>query len=130
LGLLIDTSVAIDLLEGSPRILGRQDQFGQDAFLSVVSRIELEAAIYRDGVADDRLRSRLDEFTEQIGELPFTAREVAAYSSIIGVKGFSRRLVVDRMICATAITHGLTLATLNPRDVRGIPGLTVEDWSS
>jgi tRNA(fMet)-specific endonuclease VapC len=34
------------------------------------------------------------------------------------------------MIAATAITHGLTLATLNRRDFRDIPGLTVEDWSA
>ena len=45
-------------------------------------------------------------------------------------KGFSRRLVVDRMIAATALANDLSLATLNPRDFRDIPGLKIEDWSS
>ena len=31
---------------------------------------------------------------------------------------------------ATSLTAGLVLATLNPRDVAGIDGLAVEDWSS
>jgi predicted nucleic acid-binding protein len=34
------------------------------------------------------------------------------------------------MIAATAVTYGLTLATLNARDFHGIPLLTVEDWST
>jgi tRNA(fMet)-specific endonuclease VapC len=33
------------------------------------------------------------------------------------------------MIAATALANDLSLATLNPRDVRNIPGLAVEDWS-
>ena len=49
---------------------------------------------------------------------------------IIAESGFSRRLVSDRMIAATAITYELTLATLNPRDFRSIPGLVIEDWSA
>ena len=35
----------------------------------------------------------------------------------------------DLLIAATARAHGLTLATLNVRHFRGLPGLTVEDWS-
>jgi predicted nucleic acid-binding protein len=35
----------------------------------------------------------------------------------------------DLLIAATARTHGLTLATLNIRHFRNLPGVTVEDWS-
>jgi len=35
----------------------------------------------------------------------------------------------DLLIAATARTHGLTLATLNIRDFRNLPGVAVEDWS-
>lgn len=79
---------------------------------------------------DRGLRARVDELIDRLEELPFTSREVAAYSAIIAAKGFSRRLVVDRMIAATALAHNLTLATLNPRDFLNVPGLTVDDWST
>lgn len=36
----------------------------------------------------------------------------------------------DLLIMATARAHNLKLATLNIRDFRGFPGLTVEDWSA
>ena len=39
------------------------------------------------------------------------------------------RPVLDLMIAATALHHGLAVATLNARDFDGIPGLAVEDWS-
>lgn len=127
--LLLDTSVAVELVAGVPRSVRRVEQIdGQ--FLSVISRVELAAGVYRGGDLDPLARARLDSLVERVEELAFTGREVEAYSSIIAEKGFSRRLVVDRMIAATAIANDLTLATLNPRDVRGISGLTIEDWSS
>jgi tRNA(fMet)-specific endonuclease VapC len=129
LPLLLDTSVAVELLEDGQRIIERVAELdGQ--FLSAISRVELEAGVYRHGRLIEKRRERLDALVAQVEELEFTGREVAAYSSIIAMKGFSRRLVVDRMIAATAITHGLALATLNPRDFSGIAGLTLEDWSA
>ena len=73
--------------------------------------------------------TRLERLLKGVEEIELTGREVAAYASIIAARGFSRRLVVDRMIAATALANDLTLATLNPRDFRNIPGLTIEDWS-
>jgi tRNA(fMet)-specific endonuclease VapC len=126
---LLDTNIAVALLDDEQRTIERVAQIdGQ--FLSVISRVELEAGVYRDGSLDRNRRSRLDGLLEHVEELDFTGREVAAYSSIIAAKGFSRRLVVDRMIAATALANDLTLATLNPRDFRDIPGLRIEDWSN
>lgn len=126
--LLLDTSVAVALLEDVPSVTERTMQIdGQ--FLSVISRVELEAGVYRQPSLIDERRRRLDTFLQQVEELEFTGREAAAYSAIIAAKGFSRRLVTDRMIAATAVSYGITIATLNPRDFRDIPGLSVEDWS-
>jgi tRNA(fMet)-specific endonuclease VapC len=130
LPLLLDTSVAVELIDDSPRVIQRRHQYGEEVFLSAISRVELEAGVYREGKADASLRRRVDELVERLEELPFTGREVHAYSAIIAARGFSRRLVVDRMIAATAISNDLTLATLNPRDFRDIPALTIEDWSA
>jgi tRNA(fMet)-specific endonuclease VapC len=128
LPLLLDTSVAVEVLEEVTRTTERVAEVdGQ--FLSVISWLELEACVYRDASQTANRRIRLDGLLEHVEVLDFTGREVAAYSSIVAASGFSRRLVTDRMIAATAMTHGLTLATLNPRDFRNIPGLTIEDWS-
>ncbi len=125
---MLDTSVAVEVLEEVTRTTERVAEVdGQ--FLSVISWLELEAGVYRDASQTANRRIRLDGLLEHVEVLDFTGREVAAYSSIVAASGFSRRLVTDRMIAATAMTHGLTLATLNPRDFRNIPGLTIEDWS-
>jgi tRNA(fMet)-specific endonuclease VapC len=129
LPLLLDTSVAVDLLDEVQRTAERVARIdGQ--FLSVISWLELEAGVHRDAASAVRRRLRLDGFVEKVEVLDFTAGEVAAYSAIVAAQGFSRRLVTDRMIAATAITNGLTLATLNARDFRDIPGLKIEDWSA
>jgi predicted nucleic acid-binding protein len=129
LPLLLDTSIAVELLDDVQRTTARVSQI-DGLFLSVISWIELEAGIYRHNSVDSKRRARLDGFLEYVELLDFTGREVAAYSAILAAKGFSRRLVSDRMIAATAVTYGLTLATLNARDFHGIPLLTVEDWST
>jgi predicted nucleic acid-binding protein len=129
LPLLLDTSVAVDLLDEVQATTNRVEKLdGQ--FLSVISWLELEAGVYREATNAAMRRARLDVFLEQVEVLDFTSREVAAYSKIIAANGSSRRLVSDRMIAATAITYQLSLATLNPRDFRNIPGLTIEDWSN
>jgi tRNA(fMet)-specific endonuclease VapC len=129
LPVLLDTSVAVELLDGVPRSIDRAAKIdGQ--YLSVISWVELEAGVYRDRSLKHGRRMLLDGFLDQVEVLEFTGHEVPAYSSIIATSGFSRRLVADRMIAATAITQGLILATLNPRDFRDIRGLTIEDWSA
>jgi predicted nucleic acid-binding protein len=128
LALLLDTGIVVDLVNRVEATTKRVH--GVDSlYLSVVSQVELEAGLFMDGELDPVLRARRDAVLERVESLPFTEREVAAYAAIIAAMGFSRRLVVDRMIAATALAHGLTVATLNPRDFRAIPGLSLEDWA-
>jgi predicted nucleic acid-binding protein len=128
LPLLLDTSIVVDLINRVETTTERVR--GIDSlYLSVVSQVELEAGLFTDGELDPVLCARRDAVLERVESLPFTEREVAAYATVIAVMGFSRRLVVDRMIAATALAHGLTVATLNPKDFRGIPGLALEDWT-
>jgi predicted nucleic acid-binding protein len=129
LAVLLDTSVAVELIDDVTRSKDRARE-ANGLYLSVISHLELEAGVYRAGELGRIFRVRLDRFLERVEELDFTSREVAAYSTIIASRGFSRRLIVDRMIAATGVANELTLATLNPRDFRGIPGLTIEDWSA
>jgi predicted nucleic acid-binding protein len=128
LALLLDTGIVVDLVNRVEATTKRVH--GVDSlYLSVVSQVELETGLFMDGELDPVLRARRDAVLERVESLPFTEREVAAYAAIIAAMGFSRRLVVDRMIAATALAHGLTVATLNPRDFRAIPGLSLEDWA-
>jgi len=97
--------------------------------LSIVSVVELEGGVV---VAAEGLAIRrrlLDKIYASLEILPFGEHEAKAYRTIIAELGFSRRLIIDRMIAAQAIEAAATLATLNARDFRDIPGLTIEDWS-
>lgn len=64
--------------------------------------------------------------------LPFDAAAADTFSRLaVETRRRGRpRPVVDLMIAATALRHGLVLATLNVRDFAGIPGLVVENWSA
>ena len=64
--------------------------------------------------------------------LPFDAMAAAVFGGVAGaLKRVGRpRPIMDLLIAATALHHGLAVATLNPKDFEGIPGLRVEDWSA
>lgn len=126
--LLLDTSVAIALRDSEPGLLERRKGSSAVASISVVTAVELEGGIWRSQSGVAERRAALDAIYEVFELLAFTDREAAAYGQIVEQLGFSRSKVIDRMIAATAIVVGRTLATLNPRDFQGIPGLTVEDW--
>ncbi|HET6535670.1 MAG TPA: PIN domain-containing protein [Sphingomicrobium sp.] len=126
---LIDTNIAILLIEGDRSTFERVDALPEAPMLSVISTVELEAGLYEYGQEDADLRSRLNLLLDRVDVLPFTSREVAAYGRIVATLGYSRRMIIDRMIAATALTQGAALLTANPRDFRNIADLTVEDWS-
>lgn len=113
------------------RIEGRADA---PFFLSVITVSELLHGVHR---AQDRTqRARRSVFVEAIIErfprLPIdlpTARihaevwsDLARHGTPVGPH--------DLWIAATALAHGLTLATLNVREFARVPGLEFEDWSS
>lgn len=126
---LIDTNIAILLVEGDRAIVQRVEALEEAPLLSVISTVELEAGLYESSEENADLRQRVNLLLDRVEELSFTSREVAAYGRIVAHLGYSRRMIIDRMIAATALTHDAVLLTANPRDFRNIPGLTIEDWS-
>jgi tRNA(fMet)-specific endonuclease VapC len=127
--LLLDTSVAVALRENMIAVGDRFARLRRLPSLSVVSVIELEGGVTVVPEGRDARRRVLDQLYDSLEILPFGEAEAAAYRRIIEQCGFSRRLIIDRMIASQAIAARATLATLNPRDFREISDLDVADWS-
>lgn len=126
---LIDTNIAILLRDLDGVVTARIAALDQLPALSVVSLIELEGGVAASS-ADILRRSRQRKLLSALNVLSFGVEEAEAYGAIVAALGFSRRKIVDRMIAAQAICAGAALATLNPRDFRGIAGLQIEDWTA
>ena len=60
--------------------------------------------------------------------LPFEDADARAYTLIVSTLGYSRPLILDRMIAATALVHDLLLITMNGADFRDVPELKLEVW--
>ena len=125
---LIDTNVAIYLRDGDPEIVARVAALDEPPVMSIITHVELEGGIATKPHLSEVRRSRLAEILAETPVLDFEAIMVDAYRNILEVSGYSRARVLDRMIAATAIAHGLTLITINGDDFRDIPGLDLEIW--
>lgn len=75
-------------------------------------------------------RARIEDLAGHIPVPPFgqlEARRCAALRQSLQQQGLRvRSRLLDLMIAATALEHGLTLATNNAADYRGIPDLLIE----
>jgi tRNA(fMet)-specific endonuclease VapC len=87
-----------------------------------------------DGLANDpnsvAMRQRFEMLVGPMPVLPFASGEAdrcAGIRSMLRQQGKGvRPRVLDLMIAATALEHGMTLVTNNPADYDDIPGLIVE----
>jgi tRNA(fMet)-specific endonuclease VapC len=125
---LLDSNVVIHVRDGDPDIRNRVAGLSGDVSISVISRVELEGGVVKDPSQTARRRARLDAFVSNVQVLTFDEPAVEAYRAIVEAAGYSRRKMLDRMLAAQAIVHGLTLVTLNGTDFRDIPGLDLEAW--
>ena len=126
---MFDTSVAIAFRDQHEPTLERAGRLDQIVVLPILAVVELEGGVAAANVDRDRRRASLDRMYALLEIVPFTEREAAVYRQIVTRLGFSRSKIIDRMIAAQAIMAGARLATLNPRDFRGIADLRIDDWS-
>lgn len=125
---MLDTSVAIDLRDGSPEVASRVQQLEGPVVLSIITRIELEGGVHRIPADSGTRLQRLDILLGVLPTVPFDDHAADIYRAIIETCGFSRRKMADRMIAAQALIEDATLVTLNPGDFRDIPGLKLLAW--
>ncbi|WP_353205028.1 PIN domain-containing protein [Sphingomonas sp.] len=125
---LIDTNVAIEWRDGTSAIIAAISKLADPPLISIITRIELEGGVYRDPSHAALRRSRLDLLLTTLPVLDLPESVADRYRDIIAATGFSRRRILDRLIAATAIVHGLTLITINGTDFADIPNLKLEIW--
>lgn len=122
---LLDTTVAIALLNGAPQMLERLSKLAiGDVALSAVTLSELLAAASKDA----RLAEAVALLAEDIDVLPFDQAAAEAYGRLLRKVEHKRRRTLDRMLAAQALAPGMTLVTAAPEDFADIAGLAVENW--
>lgn len=125
---LIDTNVAIHLRDLDTSVLRRLPEAGEQISMSILSVIELEGGINQEPVRAVARRTGLRRLLQTAEVIECDLSVATVYGNIVQRLGFSRPRLIDRLIAATAIVHGLTLITINGPDFRDIPGLSLEVW--
>lgn len=127
MAVLIDTSV---LVNAERRRLSLEGAVGeQERAISVITASELLHGVHR--AADDRIRTRRQAFVEHIissvEPLPITTAVARIHAEIWAA--LERRGEVigahDMWIAATALSHGMAIATANAIEFGRVPGLAV-----
>lgn len=96
--------------------------------IAIITRVELESGSARKVPQWELRQARLDALLKRLVVHDFDRNCADAYRQIIAAIGFSRPKLLDHMIAATALAHGLTLATANGKDFADIPSLSLESW--
>jgi tRNA(fMet)-specific endonuclease VapC len=129
---LLDTSIYSQPIRDVPndRVMMRWSEHPDShvCISSIVHAEVLQGLIDRDSSKYWRRYRELLENHYTI--LPFDTVVSETYSKlVVKLKQTGKpRPMADLMIAATAIQHGLILATLNVKDFKDIPGLIVENW--
>jgi tRNA(fMet)-specific endonuclease VapC len=127
LAVLIDTSVLVDV---ERRGLSLERALGErERAISVITASELLHGVHR--ATDDRVRTRRQAFVEHlihsIEPLPITTSVARSHAEIwAGLERSGEAIGAhDMWIAATAVSHGMEVATANASEFDRVPGLTV-----
>ena len=127
MAVLIDTSVLINAERRGPSL---EDALGErERAISVITASELLHGVHR--ATDGHVRVRRQAFVEymisSIEPLPITTSVTRTHAEIWA--GLERDGEVigahDMWIAATAVSHGMEIATANATEFERVPGLTV-----
>lgn len=127
MAVLIDTSVLIDAERRGPSLEGVLGE--RERAISVITASELLHGVHRatDGHARARRQAFVEYMISSIEPLPITTSVARAHAEIWA--GLERDGEVigahDMWIAATAVSHGMEIATANATEFERVPGLTV-----
>ena len=126
---LLDTNIAIHFEEGNEHVMRKCAGHVDEMFLSAITLVELERAIYSEPEDLALHEKRLAALLRIAPVVAFDQAAAHTYGKIIRQLGLSRRRDFDRMIAAHAISIKSILVTNNASDFSDIPGLKMEDWT-
>lgn len=127
MAVLIDTSVLVNV---ERRGLSLERALGErERAISVITASELLHGVHR--ATDDHVRTRRQAFVEHlissIEPLPITTRVARSHAEIwAGLERNGEAIGAhDMWIAATALSHGMDVATANAIEFERVPGLAV-----
>ena len=130
---LLDTSVFCQPIKNCPveAALNRWSALGDPAVCtSAICLAEILQGLHSRNSATywARYRAFLDN---RYPILPFDAAVAGTFGDLAAaIKRIGKsKPTIDLLIAANAKHHGLSVATLNPKEFRDLPGVAVEDWS-
>ena len=133
-GYLLDTNVVSETRKKKADervLLFLESAEGSELYISVLTLGELRKGVARKKLEDPEAAARLAGWVEGL-EVSFADRIVGIDSAIAGLwgdwSGQRPRPVVDTLLAATAVVHGLTLVTRNIRDVEDTPVKVLDPW--
>jgi predicted nucleic acid-binding protein len=138
LSYLLDTNVVSELRKigdgkADARVAAWVDaEDAESFFISAITILELERGVLaiqrRDAAQGARLRTWLDNHVrpEFAGRILPVDDAIATRCAHLHIP--DRRNEVDALIAATALVHGLTVATRNVRDFEGTGVVVVNPW--
>lgn len=128
---VLDSCICIDFLRGklpgALRIMRQSDP----RLFAIPAIVEAELHVGADNSRDpQRSRRIVDEFLIPFKILPFDSTCARIYGN---ARAYLEKqgLAIggnDLLIAATCLAHGATLATHNVRELKRVPGLSIEDW--
>lgn len=127
MAVLIDTSILIDAERRKAPF--DRSLVGAGATISVITVSEMLHGVHR--AADEEMRLRRQAFVEHliagVTPLEITSQIARVHASIWAELEGAGNLIAahDLWIAATALAHGLQVATANTRDFERVPGLPV-----
>jgi tRNA(fMet)-specific endonuclease VapC len=126
-GWLIDTSALVDAERGGGA-LGRVPEEDEHA-ISVVTVSELLHGVHRaaDGARRTRRRAFVEHVLAELEMLPATVEVARIHADLWAQLEASGEVIGahDLWIAATALAHGMRIATTNVREFGRVPGLDV-----
>lgn len=127
MAVLIDTSVLVHVERRGHTL---DEAVGeQDRAISVITASELLHGVHRarDGAVRARRAAFVEHLLSAIEPLPITTAVSRAHAEIWAeLEGSGNPLGAhDLWIAATALSHGMEVATANARDFERVPGLNV-----
>jgi predicted nucleic acid-binding protein len=122
---LLDTNVVSELRKSKPHgavIAWVQSVPDDQLFISALTLGELQAGVERTRKRDQEKAAIIESWIDQIAEayevIPMDADMFREWARLM--EGKSDQLLEDAMIAATARVRGLTVATRNVRDFKGL----------